>query len=170
MPRLKRSLQVTRKYHPRGETVGGFTVKKHPLYNTWVSLKQRCANPNNPAYKHYGARGISVCERWRSFAAFVADMGDKPSPQHSIERVDNDGNYCPENCVWATISEQRFNRRVFSNSVTGFAGVQPSTKGRFTSMVHVAGKRHYLGMFNSIEEAHDARQKFLEAKAGSVKA
>jgi len=71
----------------------------------------RCSNPNSAMYKHYGARGISVCERWRSFDNFLADMGQRPSPKHSIDRFpNNDGNYEPGNCHWATDIEQHRNR------------------------------------------------------------
>jgi hypothetical protein len=80
-----------------------------PLYHTWRTMKRRCENPND---KDYGGRGIKVCERWRnSYDAFVADMGPKPTPKHSIDRINNDGNYEPSNCRWATMKEQLANRR-----------------------------------------------------------
>ncbi len=84
----------------------------HPLYSTWQNMRQRCVNPKHPAYSHYGERGVTVCERWsNSFKAFLEDMGEKPSPELSIDRIDNDGNYEPGNCRWATKSQQMLNRR-----------------------------------------------------------
>ncbi|MBW4469217.1 MAG: hypothetical protein KME45_03030 [Stenomitos rutilans HA7619-LM2] len=85
---------------------------KHPLYDTWSGMIQRCTNPAHPSYKHYGGRGIKVCPQWRkSFAVFLQDMGGKPSPQHTLERKNNDGNYEPGNVIWGTWAEQARNRR-----------------------------------------------------------
>jgi hypothetical protein len=81
-------------------------------YNSWSAMLQRCYYKKNRHYKDYGARGIKVCARWRkSYPAFLKDMGRRPSPEHSLDRIDNDGNYTPHNCRWATASQQQTNKR-----------------------------------------------------------
>jgi hypothetical protein len=83
-----------------------------PEYTAWMSMRRRCEDPRGPMFRHYGGRGISVCRRWRkSFEAFLADVGPRPSPLHSLDRIDNDRNYEPGNVRWATRIEQASNKR-----------------------------------------------------------
>ena len=81
-----------------------------PEFRTWTGMKTRCFNVRSQDYEQYGGRGITVCDRWLSFETFLADLGPRPTPQHSIDRINNDGNYEPGNCRWATKKEQSRNQ------------------------------------------------------------
>ena len=82
-----------------------------PEYQAWQHMKDRCFNPNHKQYLDWGGRGITVCDRWLNFENFLADMGYRPTAKHSLDRIDNDGDYCPENCKWSTKKEQQNNQR-----------------------------------------------------------
>jgi hypothetical protein len=98
-----------------GDTAGGRIA---PEYYSYTAMLSRCTNPKHDDWRHYGGRGISVCERWReSYSAFLADMGRRPTLKHSIDRINPDGAYEPSNCRWATPSEQRNNRRATKKEV-----------------------------------------------------
>lgn len=105
----------------RSEKVVTHGMSKTSTYKSWCGMIERCENVNNTRYQAYGGRGISLCERWRSsFENFLEDMGERP-PGTSIDRIDNNGDYEPGNCRWATVKEQSLNRR--SNKLITFQGV-----------------------------------------------
>ena len=94
--------------------------KDHPEYSVWKNMRRRCNSSKSTGFRRWGGRGIKVCQRWESFANFLLDMGRRPSPAHTIERRDNNGDYTPSNCVWATQQEQSRNRS--SNRMVFFNG------------------------------------------------
>jgi len=89
----------------------GHARDKTPEYRTWWHMRTRCNNKNRADFKFYGGRGITICERWQRFELFLADMGNKPTSLHTIERINNDAGYMPGNCKWATRAEQSQNKR-----------------------------------------------------------
>lgn len=121
-----------------GKTTHGEGGKGHytPEYRSWRKMRSRCSPNNDPVHvKNYLLRGITVCKRWDSYENFLLDMGRKPSPEHTIERIDNDKGYFPANCRWATLKEQAFNKR--SNRVLDVDGVKKTT----TEWAHIMGLR-----------------------------
>lgn len=115
--RIKREMKF-KKSSPRTQTDRAKFLETHRgTYSSWKSMISRCNNPNDRAYPTHGGRGIKVCERWKAFEEFLADMGDRP-PGLTLERLDNNGDYEPNNCKWATWSEQNRNKRPWG-SVSG---------------------------------------------------
>ena len=102
----------------RNKNKSKHNLSKTPEHMAWRAMKARCLNPKNPSYKNYGERGITICEEWvNSFEEFYKNMGAKPSKIHSINRVNNEGNYCHSNCIWSTPKEQANNRRKRKKSI-----------------------------------------------------
>lgn len=128
-------------------------------YSSYQSMMKRCYDESNDNYPYYGGRGIKVCDRWREdINNFMQDMGQKPDPNYSIDRIDPNGDYTPENCRWSNVYEQQRNKRVCKKSRTGVTGVIPYMN-KFQAYIRCNGKLHHLGYFDTVEEAAEARKK-----------
>jgi hypothetical protein len=116
-------------------------------------MRARCKNVKNPAYKYYGGRGITVCDRWKDFRNFYEDMGDMKKGD-TLDRIDNNNGYFKDNCRWITIQEQQKNRRDNND----FVGVRyEEDRGVWRADISRMGKRFFLGRFDSLERAKLAR-------------
>lgn len=133
---------------------------KSPEYIVWGSMKARCFNTNEESYKNYGGRGITVCDRWKnSFENFLNDMGERPTNQHQIDRIDNDGNYEPKNCKWVTVSENSVNRRNKGNKL----GIKNITKDGNKYVVNIKrDKVNRNSGYTSLEDAIKLKHMYLK--------
>lgn len=132
---------------------------KHPIYNSWQHAKQRCQNPKNADFDRYGGRGIKVCARWQDFVNFRDDMLSSWQPGLEIDRIDNDGDYTPENCRWATRQEQNRNRNGYGK--VPLRGIRATRSGRFSASIWSRGIYFHLGTLATAEEA-EAMRRFSE--------
>jgi AP2 domain len=124
-----------------------------PEHRAWAAMLRRCYNKNAQNYKWYGQRGIKVAEQWRLFENFLADMGKKPSPDYTLHRIDDDGDYAPGNCEWADKNKQARIRKLPITNTSGFRGVSPY-KRKWRAAINTGGITYHLGDFdNKIEAA-----------------
>lgn len=135
-------------------------LSKHPTYVCYSSMIGRCIT--NP-HENYGERSITICNEWldplTGFLTFLVDMGDPPTPKHSLDRIDVNGNYCKENCRWVTRSMQQFNRRPMRELPTGVYKVTlKSGVIKWDAKITINYERIRIGRFNSLEDALAARQ------------
>lgn len=128
-------------------------------YNSWRGLRERCYMQSHAEYFRYGAKGVTVCDRWReSFSNFLEDMGEKPSPKHSLDRIDTKGNYEPDNCRWATPTTQAYNQSKRADNTTGHKGIYKAANGKFFVRISKDKKLHHLGHYETMEEAIKIRK------------
>ena len=149
-----------------GDPLHGKTYEKHGMkgsaeYNCWFSMKKRCYNEKEQNYKYYGARGVTVCDRWRnSFLAFYEDMGKRPSKNHSLDRIDVNGNYEPSNCRWADQVTQNRNQRLRIDNYSGVKGVSFSkSKNKWHARISVNKSEIHLGYYDTLKDAILARKR-----------
>jgi hypothetical protein len=144
------------------DSIDSKTARKK-LYTCWKNMLGRCYNSSAVGYKNYGARGITVCDRWRdSFPNFLEDMGYPPSPKHQLDRIDNDGKYEPSNCRWADMLTQAFNKRPTYKSKSGVTGVTWNARtNRWRVRVMIHDKSIPLGCYKDLNDAIAARQEGL---------
>jgi len=130
-----------------------------PEHRVWRGMIQRCTDLKCEAYKYYGNRGIKICDRWLNFMNFFSDMGKKSSPELTLERVDNNGDYESGNCRWGTRTEQNINQRIQKNNKSGVRGVSWNNHcKKYQTNITVNRHQIYLGVFKTIHEAAEARR------------
>jgi hypothetical protein len=138
---------------PRRQKTG---KTSHPLYSTWEGMKARCLNKNSKDYPRYGGRGIKICSAWvHDFDQFLRDMGEKPNPKYTLERVNNDEGYNKSNCVWASIESQNSNKKSRPNKY-GYPGINKTKYGNWQVRISKNNQIIYNKTFKDKQEAINA--------------
>ena len=139
-------------------------LKSNRFYDTWYGMLQRCTNPNHKAYKDYGARGITVCEEWLDIRNFT-EWCNSTYPKlegYTLDRINNDKGYSPENCTWSDKTAQVLNRRIMKNNKSGYVGVYWNNKNNtWRTCIHLNAVRFNLGSFKDKIEAVLARDNYI---------
>lgn len=152
-------------YHIKRATEANTThdCANHPLYATWKGMKDRCQNPKTPKYKNYGGRGIQVCERWLDIKNFIEDMYPSYQEGLTLDRIDVDGDYEPDNCRWATLNTQARNTRSLkANNTSGFRGVGWSKgKDKWRARIVINNIEIHLGLYHTALEAAKAYERYV---------
>jgi hypothetical protein len=141
------------------------TPEMRRIYWVWLAARQRCGNPRNKQFKDYGGRGIIVCPEWAEFEAFLADMGMRPTSEHTLERKNNAEGYNKSNCIWATQLTQAKNKRHYrrrrEDLPPGVSIDSRKTIRPYVARIQVDGKQKFLGAFDTKDEASNARRAAL---------
>ena len=147
-----------------GKQAGSHNLYYHRFYPTWNGVMQRCNNPKHKNYKYYGAREITVCEEWLDVRNFIiwAESTHPNMEGYTLDRIDNDKGYSPENCRWADKSTQSINQRMRRTNTSGYIGIIWSeARLKWVSRISVEKKRIWLGEYKTIEEAILARDNYI---------
>ena len=139
-------------------------LRSHRLYNTWRHMLCRCYDPKEKQYCDYGGRGIKACDEWKDIRNFVKWVEEKSNWEEglTLDRINTNGNYCPENCTFSDRTLQSINQRMQSNNTSGFVGVSwRESIQRWRARVQMYGKEKYIGQYKTLEEAVEARDKYI---------
>ena len=152
------------------KSCGCFTLNRthsltgHPLFKTWQNMKNRCYNPKFKQYEDYGGRGITVCEEWLDARNFVDWVENKSNWEVglTLDRIDNDKEYSPDNCTFSTRTIQSVNQRQQSNNTSGYVGVTwAKARGKWSARVQIFKRGKHIGYYLSKEEAVQARDNYI---------